>query len=96
MGTLGQHPRGYRLAVEDVPAPRVGKKYDPRPLDDKARRRMAYLLIALLTLHVSALTTMVLFGVIAIDDVKEFSVTLGPLVALVSAATGFYFASKGN
>ena len=80
----------------DLPAPRVGKKYDSRPLDDKARRRIAYLLIALLALHVNALTTMVLFDVIAIDDVKEFGVILGPLVALVSAATGFYFASKGN
>ena len=62
----------------DVPAPRVGKKYDSRPLDDKARRRIAYLLIALLALHVNALTTMVLFDVIAIDDVKEFGLILGP------------------
>ena len=62
----------------DVPAPRVGKKYDLRPLDDKARRRMAYLLIALLALHVNALTTMVLLGVIAIEDVKEFGVIIGP------------------
>ena len=80
----------------DVPAPRDGKKYDPRPLDDKARRRIAYLLIALLALQVNALIIMVLFDVISIDDVKEFSVILGPLVALVSAATGFYFATKGR
>ena len=80
----------------DVPAPRVAKKYDPKPLDDKARRRIAYLLIALLALHVNALTTMVLLDVIAIEDVKEFGVIIAPLVALVSAATGFYFATKGN
>ena len=39
---------------------------------------------------------MVLFDVIAIDDIKEFGVIIAPLVALVSAATGFYFAIKGN
>ena len=80
----------------DVPAPRDGKKYDPRPPEDKARRRIAYLLIALLAVQVNALTTMVLFDVISIDDVKEFSVIISPLVALVSAATGFYFATKGR
>ena len=61
-----------------------------------AGHRMADLLIALLALHVNALTTMVLFNVIAIEDVKEFGVILGPLVALVTAATGFYFATKGT
>ena len=80
----------------DVPAPRDGKKYDSRPLDDKARRRMVYLLIALVAVQVNALMTMVLFDVISIDDVKEFSVIISPLVALVSAATGFYFATKGR
>ena len=80
----------------DVLPLRAGKKYDPRPLDDKARRRMAYVLIALLALQVNALTTMVLIDVIAIEDIKEFGVIIAPLVALVSAATGFYFATKGN
>ena len=80
--------------LHDVPASRGGKKYDPRPLEDKARRRIAYLLIALLAVQVNALTTIVVFDVITIDDVKEFGVILGPLVALVSAATGFYFATR--
>lgn len=39
---------------------------------------------------------MVVFGVIAVDEIKEFSVILGPLVALVSAATGFYYGTKGK
>ena len=80
--------------MHDVPAPRGEKKYDPRPLEDKARRRIAYLLIALLAVQVNALTTMVVFDVITIDDVKEFGVIISPLVALVSAATGFYFATR--
>ena len=29
-------------------------------------------------------------------DIKDFSVILGPLVTLVSAATGFYYGTKSN
>ena len=65
-----------------------------RPLEDKARRKIAYLLIALLALMIVALLTGVVFGVIPVSEIEEFDVILGPLVALVSAATGFYFASK--
>lgn len=39
---------------------------------------------------------MVVFGIIAVDEIKEFGVILGPLVALVSAATGFYYGTKGS
>ena len=83
-----------RQEVHHVPAPRGGKTYDPRPLEDKARRRIAYLLIALLALVIVALLAGVVFGVIPVSEIEEFDVILGPLVALVSAATGFYFASK--
>ena len=82
--------------THDVPAPRGGTSYDPRPLEDKARRQIAYLLIALLALLVIALPAMVVFGVIAVGDVKEFGVIHGPLVALVSAATGFYYGTLGR
>ena len=80
--------------IHHVPAPRDGRTYDPRPLEDKARRRIAYLLIALLALMIVALLAGVVFGVIPVSEIEEFDVILGPLVALVSAATGFYFASK--
>lgn len=39
---------------------------------------------------------MVVFRIIAVDEIKEFGVILGPLVALVSAATGFYYGTKGS
>lgn len=39
---------------------------------------------------------MVVFGIIAVDEIKEFGVILGPLVALVSAATGFYYGNRGS
>ena len=57
--------------------------------------KIAYLLIALLALLVIALLAMVVFDIITVDEIKEFGVILGPLVALVSAATGFYYGTKG-
>ena len=80
--------------THEAPAPRDGNVYDPRPLEDKARRRIAHLLIVSLALLVIALPTMVVFGVIAVGDVKEFGVILGPLVALVTSATSFSDATE--
>ena len=50
------------------------------------------LLFALLAI---ALLAMVVFDIITDDEIKDFGVVLGPLVALVSAATGFYYGTKG-
>ena len=80
--------------THEAPAPRDGNVYDPSPLEDKARRRIAHLLIVSLALLVIALPTMVVFGVIAVGDVKEFGVILGPLVALVTSATSFSDATE--
>ena len=68
--------------------------YDPRPLEDKARRRIAYLLIALLALMIVALLAGVVVGVIPVSEIEAFAVILGPVVALVSAATGFYYGTR--
>ena len=87
--------RSSEQEIHDVPVPRGGAIYDPRPLEDKARRRIAYLLIALLAFLVIALLAMVVFDIITVDEIKDFGVILGPLVALVSAATGFYYGTKG-
>ena len=86
--------RSAKREGHDVAGPRGGEGYDPRPLEDKARRRIAYLLIALLALQVTGLLVMVAFGVITVDQVKEFDVIVVPLVTLVAAATSFYYASK--
>ena len=88
--------RSTKQEGHEVPAPRREDSYDPRPLEDKARRRIAYLLIALLALQVTALLTMVVFDVIGVGEIKEFGVILGPLVTLVAAATSFYYASRRN
>ena len=78
----------------DVPAPPRGREHDARALEDTARRRIAYLLIGLLALYVAVPQAMVIFGVIAVDDVKEFNVIVSPFMTLVTAATSFYYAKE--
>jgi hypothetical protein len=73
------------------------ESYDPRPAEDSARRTIAYLLIGLLIwICVSSLCL-----VIALPDYLEkimrlLELILSPVVALVSAATGFYYGTKTN
>ena len=50
----------------------------------------------MLALLVIALLAMVVFRVITVGKAREFGVFLGPVVALVSGATGFYFAKRRN
>jgi hypothetical protein len=78
-----------------ISAPYIGP-YDPRPQEDSARRRIAYLLIWLLWLIVLGMLLMLYSGSIEVGDLKEFGIILGPIVTLVSAATGFYYGTKSN
>jgi hypothetical protein len=78
------------------PAPKVGNDYDPRPHEDGARRTIAYLLIGLLWLIIAAILILLGCGAINVADLKEFAVVLGPIVTLVSAATGFYYGTKSK
>jgi hypothetical protein len=77
-------------------APKVGDDYDPRPQEDGARRTIAYLLIGLLWLIIAAILILLGCGTINVADLKEFAVVLGPIVTLVSAATGFYYGTKSK
>lgn len=76
------------------------KKYDPRPQEDAARRRIAYILLVLLGIVVVWALVAITFYLPTSDEAKIEYVTdvlqiiLGPIIALVSAATGFYFGSK--
>ena len=83
--------RSAEQDTHDVPGPRGGASYDPRPMKDKTRRSIAYKLIALLAFLVIALLAMVVFGVITVGEIKEFDMFLAPLVALVTGATVYYF-----
>ncbi len=71
------------------------KPYDSRPHEDKARKNIAYLLIGLLII-------VILWALVSISvwpdrepQIKNvIQLILSPLIALVSAATGFYYGSK--
>ena len=71
------------------------KSYDPRPQEDSARRCIAYILLAILG-GILAWTYIILsFCPNSIDNIiKVLQIILGPIIALVSAATGFYYGSK--
>ena len=90
----GNAGRAAEQDTHDVPGSRDGDSHDPRSLEDKTRRSIAYLLIALLALLVIALLAMVVFGVITVGELKEFDLFLAPLVALVTGATAYYFTRK--
>ena len=87
---------GDNISEGQPSTPQVGGDYDPRPHEDVARRKIAYFLIGLLWLTVIGIFVQLSLGVIAVADIKEFSVVLGPIVTLVSAATGFYYGTKSN
>jgi len=87
---------GDSPASDQAPAPQIGDKYDPRPQEDGARRTIAYLLIGLLWLIVSGILILLGFSTISVDNIKEFGIILSPIIALVSAATGFYYGTKSN
>ena len=71
--------------------------YNPRPQEDSARRRIAYILLGLLAIVlIWALVSITLLPDSEERIVKVLEIVLGPIIALVSAATGFYFGSKAN
>ena len=81
-------------AEKEAKTPELAGDYDSRPVEDLARRHIAYLLIGLLWLVTSAVFILLCFGTVGVTDIKEFAVLLGPIVTLVSAATGFYYGTK--
>lgn len=81
----------------EVKSPELNNEpYDPRPHEDNARRWIAYFLIGLLSITVVGILLLLGCGKVSIDQISEFGVILSPLIALVSAATGFYYGTKSN
>lgn len=85
-----------KISQAKLDKPKVGGEYDPRPHEDSARRTIAYLLIGLLWFIVGVMLMLLGCGSITVTDIKEFGYVLGPVVTLVSAATGFYYGTKSN
>lgn len=75
------------------------KRFDPDEFRDQARKKITYWLLFLLTLlFVGAFATLFLLeDKVTFDHLKGLlEILLGPLVALVSAATGFYFGAQSG
>jgi len=88
----------------DVAAPSFtdlpSRRFDPDEFRDQARKKITYWLLSLLTLLFAGAFVSLFFieGKLTFEHLKGLlEILLGPLVALVSAATGFYFgAQAGN
>jgi hypothetical protein len=87
-----------RQAVAQIKPVKVGvEPYDPRPHEDQARRNIAYLLISLLIAICIASFVLVIGWPETLDKVVQLiQIVLSPIVALVSAATGFYYGTKSK
>lgn len=83
-------------SLTDLPS----RKYDPDEFRDQARKNITYWLLVLLTLLFAgafAVLFLVDGGRPTFDHLKALlEILLGPLVALVSAATGFYFGAQSG
>ena len=76
----------------------ISKSYDPEQFRDQARKRITYWLLVLLTLLVTyAFVGLFIIEKPTFDHLKNLvEMLLGPIVALVSAATGFYFGAQSG
>ena len=73
------------------------RAYDPRPTEDQARKYIAYALIGLLFFVCIATILGVMTGWLTEAEATALlQLILSPVVALVSAATGFYYGTKSN
>jgi enoyl-CoA hydratase/carnithine racemase len=71
--------------------------YDPAEDREKARRLLAYALLALLATVVFALLGADFAGWIELNDTKDLAASiLSPIVVLVGTALGFYFGGQGK
>lgn len=85
-------------AFAQIQPVKVGvEPYDSRPHEDQARRNIAYLLISLLIAICIASFVLVIGWPETLDKVMQLiQIVLSPIVALVSAATGFYYGTKSK
>lgn len=76
--------------------PEVTGNYDPGRYQDATRSYIAYWLLGLLTLMVvGGFGMLLVVPTVTFDDLKGIlELVFGPIVALVSAATGFYFGAQ--
>ncbi|MBP2309404.1 hypothetical protein GBZ48_21530 [Azospirillum melinis] len=72
------------------------KPYNSTIHEDAARKGIAYSLIGILAFVIVAIFFLLYCKKMTVSELKEFAVILGPIVTLVSAATGFYYGTKSS
>jgi hypothetical protein len=89
-------PRAFSTQASP-PAFTMSEPKDLEPGRDRVRQALAYGLLALLAATVIYVLLLLQWGRITIAGAKElFGSVLAPLVALVGAATGFYFGESSR
>jgi hypothetical protein len=80
-------------------APAVQSTYDSNPVNDQARKNIAYALLAIMTIIIFGAFIMASWALGSGGGLEEnlktilslLNVVFGPVVALLGSATGFYF-----
>lgn len=99
---MGENERDFLDLTSDEPINGIEKRievkdYDPRPQEDSARRNIAYILLSILgVILIWSLLSITLNRESTDDVISVLQIILSPIIALVSAATGFYYGSKSN
>ena len=79
----------------DPPIAVVEQDYDSRPQEDAARRNIAYILLAILAAICVATFWFIFAKFDKVEDlVSVLQIIFSPIIALVAAATGFYYGTK--
>lgn len=98
-GTVRRYIRaGGGGGADDPPRPRylrLGQPYDPRPLREKTRSRLAQILVWLLVVASLTLIGATAAGWLTLDEAKTLAgVVFSPLIAVTGTALGFYFGGR--
>jgi hypothetical protein len=73
------------------------KPYDPRPLREKTRSKIALKLVWLLVLVAASLIGLTAGGLLTIDEAKDLAgAVLSPIIAVTGTALGFYYGGHGT
>jgi hypothetical protein len=73
------------------------KPFDPRPIRETTRSKIAIRLVWLLVLVSAALIGLTAAGLLTIDESKDLAgAVLSPIIAVTGTALGFYYGGHGK
>lgn len=86
-------PLDTPVSRDGLVTPATRDKEPPHP--DTVRQFLAYSLVALLALMVLGALCSYIAGWLNVDELKELSILITPILTLTGTAIGFYFGSSG-